>query len=153
MLRLVWHTILYRVSRDNHELKLQIERPTLTEDLCDKLSKVKDEAYKPVVIKGANADIFNHDLLHVIGYELSDYRPLHDFYVKAGNRRAACITASEVYSYGTVEELDSLIAEYGDLPEAGELAITRYNRIRYKEQVPMGEKLAYLQAAQKRWYS
>ncbi len=151
VLRLIWHTVLYRVSSRNPDLELKVDRPQLTDDLCKKLVQVKDEAYDPVVIKGADAGIFNHDLLHVVGYELDDYRLLHEYYKKAGNRRAACITASEVFSYASVEELDSLIAEYQDLPESGELAIRRYQRIAYKKDVPMADKLAYLQEAQKRW--
>ena len=153
VLRLVWQTVLYKVSSSNAELEMKIERPQLTDDLCGKLAQIKDEAYKPLVIKGADAGIFDNDLLHVIGYELYDYRMLHDYYVKAGNRRAACITASEVYEYSSLDVLDSLITEYADLPEAGELAIARYNRIKYKEEVPMGDKLAWLQEAQKRWPS
>lgn len=153
VLRLVWQTVLYKVSSGNIGLEMNIERPKLTDGLCAKLSKIKDEAYSPLVIRGADAAIFDHDLLHVIGYELSDYRNLHDFYVKAGNRRAACITASEVYGFSPIAEIDSLIAEYGDLPEAGELAIVRYHRIRYNDEIPMGDKLAWLQEAQKRWRS
>ena len=153
VLRLVWQTVLYKVSSSNAELDMKVERPQLTDDLCGKLAQIKDEAYQPLVIKGADAGIFDNDLLHVIGYELYDYRILHDYYVKAGNRRAACITASEVYEYSSLEVLDSLIAEYADLPEAGELAIARFNRIKYKEEVPMGDKLAWLQKAQKRWPS
>ena len=151
VLRLIWQTVLYRVSSRNPDLELKVDRPQLTDDLCIKLARIKDEAYDPVVIKGADAGIFNHDLLHVVGYELDDYRLLHEYYKRVGNRRAACITASEVYSYASVEELDSLIAEYQDLPESGELAIRRYQRIKYNKEVPMGDKLAYLQEAQKRW--
>ena len=153
VLKMVWQTVLYKVSQENSSLYMNVERPKLTDELCLKLSRIKDEAYAPMVIKGADADIFNHDLLHVIGYELDDYRTLHKFYDKAGNRRAACITASEVYDYAKVEEIDSVIKVYEDLPEAGELAIARYNRIRYNKDVPMGEKLAYLQMAQKKWAS
>jgi hypothetical protein len=151
VLKLVWQTVLYKVSQDNRSLAMRAERPKLTDDLCAKLARIKDEAYSPLVIKGADADIFNHDLLHVIGYELDEYRILHKYYDQSGNRRAACITASEVYDYSSVEEIDSVIKVYEDLPEAGELAIVRYNRIRYKQEVPMGEKLAFLREAQKKW--
>ena len=153
VLKIVWQTVLYKVSQTNSALYLDVMRPKLTDDLCRKLSRIKDEAYSPIVIKGADADIFNHDLLHVIGYELDDYRTLHQFYDKTGNRRAACIAASEVYDYSKVEEIDSVIKVYEDLPEAAELAIVRYNRIRYNQNVPMGEKLAYLREAQKKWHS
>ena len=153
VLRIVWQTVLYKVSQSNSDLEMKVERPELTDALCEKLSKVKDSDYSPIVIKGADAGIFNNDLLHVIGYHLYDYRKLHDFYVKTGNRRAACIMASEVYDYSSIAEIDSVIKAYEDLPEAGELAIVRYHRIRYKDEVPMGEKLAWLREAQKRWHS
>ena len=70
VLRLVWQTVLYKVSSGNAELEMNIERPKLTDGLCAKLSRIKDEAYSPLVIRGADAAIFDHDLLHVIGYEL-----------------------------------------------------------------------------------
>lgn len=50
VLRLVWQTVLYKVSSGNIGLEMNIERPKLTDGLCAKLSKIEDEAYSPLVI-------------------------------------------------------------------------------------------------------
>ena len=43
ILRLVYQTVLYRVGNRYSYLHLQDKRPELTEDLCDKLAKVKED--------------------------------------------------------------------------------------------------------------
>ena len=72
---------------------------------------------------------------HVIGFETQAYREMHNFYTDQGNRAAACVTASYIVlqerqenygNKGNLARIDSLISEYADLQEAGELAIERY---------------------------
>ena len=129
VLKTVYQTVLYRVGQQNSMQELKVEAPELTPELCEQLAQVKDKAYEPFVIKGVDAAIFDNDLLSVVGYELDrDFRNIHAYYDKVGNRRAACITACQVYEYASPEELDSVIKVYEDLPEAGELAMLRYNR-------------------------
>ena len=151
VLKTVYQTVLYRVGQQNRMLELGIEAPELTPELCEQLAKVKDKTYDPFVLKGVNADIFDNDLLSVVGYELDrDFKNIHAYYNKVGNRRAACITAREVYEYATAEELDSVIKVYEDLPEAGELAMLRYQKISYLEK---GARLAYIHEAMGKWSS
>ena len=153
VLKTVYQTVLHRIYSQNSSLVMTVKAPELTPDLCERLAKVKDAAYNPFVIKGADADIFNHDLLHVVGYELdylNGFREMHDYYKKVGNRRAACMTAVNVYRYASKEELDSVIHEYEDLSECGELALERYRDIGYDQK---GEKLAYIQEAISKWGS
>ena len=153
VLRTVYQTVLHRVYSRNGSLEMSIDAPVLTPELCERLAKVKDVAYSPFVIKGNDAGIFDHDLLHVVGYELDDsksYREMYDYYKKTGNRRAACITAVSVYHYASKEELDAVIKEYEDLPEAGELAMLRYRAIGYDQKA---EKLVYIQEALGKWGS
>lgn len=151
VLQTVYHTVLYHIFQRNGDLGMSIDMPVLTSELCERLGQVKDAAYSPFVIKGVDAGIFNNDLLHVVGYDLdasSCYEAMHDYYNKVGNRRAACMTASKVYRFGSVEELDSVIRRYEDLPEVGELALVRYRDFSYDQKA---EKLAYIEEALGRW--
>ena len=149
VLRTVWQTVLYRVCSRNYSLGMQVERPKLTEELCGKLAKVKDKTYAPFVIHGADASIFDNDLLHVIGYELDyEYDTLYDYYKKVGNRRAACIVAAQARRYASKEDLDALIREYEDLPEVGELVMVRYHQIAYNAK---DEKYDYIREALDKW--
>ena len=150
ILRLVYQTVLYRVGNRYSYLHLQDKRPELTEALCDQLAKVKEDEYVPFVVKGSDSELFNHDLLSIIGFELSEQDMLYDYYVKTGNRRAACIVASRYFQYSKKEKLDSLLQEYGDLPEAGELAIARYDRM---YSAPVEEKITFLRETLRKWGS
>lgn len=111
------------------------------------LAKEKTSRYKPLISTEADSRIFNDDLLHVIGMEAGRYRELQQYYDRAGNRSAACLSAS-LYSYYNKKELDSLINVYGDLPEAGELAKQRYGKM-YNENAET--KLDYINEALLRW--
>ena len=149
VLKTVYQTVLYRVVQSNRMQELEVEAPELTPELCEQLAQVKDKAYEPFVIKGVDAAIFDNDLLSVVGYELDrDFKNIHAYYDKVGNRRAACITACQVYEYASSEELDSVIKVYEDLPEAGELAMLRYNKIPYTEK---GARLDYIHEAIGKW--
>ena len=151
VLKTVYQTVLYRVYNNNRELEVTPVQPKLTEELCSQLAQVKDETYDPFVIEGVDSKIFDHDMLSVIGYELDDYEPLYNYYRKSGNRQAACVTAAEVYEWDT-EKLDSLMEVYGDLPEAGELAISRYYAsYRSMPDKENGNKIRFIDMALRKW--
>ena len=154
VLKTVWQTVLYRLADSNPSLEMKVEKPVLTDELCQKLSRVKDDTYTPFVSVGFDSRIFLHDMLSVVGYELGEYQILHDFYTKAGNRRAACVTAAEAYREAPLEQIDSLIACYGDLQEAGELAIVKYHHLAKTlgdSDADVAAKVDYLQKALNRW--
>ena len=150
VLRLVYQTVLYRVISDNRDLEMQAKRPELTPKLCEQLAQVKESVYEPFVQKGADSHYFNNDLLSVVGYELDDLQPLYDYYTKTGNRQAACLVVARLKRYTSIEEIDSLIQEYRDLKECGELAINRYDRM-YGQ--PVAERIAYIHEALQQWGS
>ena len=150
VLKTVYQTVLYCVNNKNSSLGLNVKKPELTDALCQKLAAVKDETYRPFVITGFNAEIFDNDLLNIIGRELGELRPLYDYYVQTGNRRAACIIASKTFAYQSIEKLDELIRLYQDLPEAGELAMVRFDRM---YTATAGEKVAYIHEALDKWGS
>lgn len=116
----------------------------------------------------ANSGIFNNDLLSVIGYKAGAYGLLNKYYDKAGNRRAALLTALEMveddfkkaqrYTYSRpaatdsyVQRLDSLIAVYGDLAECGEAAMEKYLYLNGSDNFTDGQKAEMLTSSMKRW--
>ena len=137
--RAVYQTVVWRICNENPRLEKTVEKTVLTPELCQRLAAVKAADYEPLTKKGADSRWFDDDLLSVIGYEQGDFDALHQYYEQAGNRRAAMITALESLTRQRpagdyklsesqyLKQLDSLISVYGDLEEAGEVAIERYN--------------------------
>ncbi len=130
------------------------------------LALQKSVKYNPIIVKGRTGYLYNNDLLHVIGYESENYKLIHDYYVKVGNRRSACISAQDMlsneYEKASWNEkdakrskiltaIDSCIQVYQDLPEAGELAIAHFDLIRTDEKVSAKEKIEYIDYALKKW--
>ena len=153
VLKVIYQTVLYRICQDNSALQMTVDKPELTPALCGQLARVKDKDYAPFVVRGVDAGVFDNDLLSVVGYELEEYEALHDYYVKAGNRRAACITAAQVYRYASAEEIDSLFETYGDLPEAGEIAIEHYWNVGGYDDDRTARRYNYIQDVLARWGS
>lgn len=124
------------------------------------LASTKSIGYEPLVKQGIDGKIFQHDLLHVIGFETQAYREMHNFYTDQGNRAAACVTASYIAlqerqenygNKGNLARIDSLISEYADLQEAGELAIERYQAMCALPETTAKEKVEYIDYALGRW--
>lgn len=147
---------------DKEEKMAEYKRKALANP--EALAKAKATDYIPMVTEGTDSRIFNNDLLSLIGYKMKAYDLLTNFYKKAGNRRAVMQTALDGikaemdsrYSASTLDinkhiaKLDSLIKEYGDLPECGAVAIERYSCMKKKITEP-SEMAQWLKAAGKRW--
>jgi hypothetical protein len=146
----------WKIHSDNYRMKALLHP--------DLLAQTKAEAYDPFVVKGKHSVMFDDDLLSVVGIELNAWRQLADYYQKAGKRQAACYTSlrmliaerenvgTEVYAKSKfIKSLDSLIAVYGDLSEAGEIAMERYNYMAEKTDATRAEKAAWLQESIRRW--
>ena len=148
---------------DAPRLRKEYSRKALADPAL--LASVRTTGYEPFVRIGVDSGIFNNDLLSVIGYRLKDYALLNAWYDKAGNRRAALLTALEkvinCYRENPVKKrargnrylasLDSLIAVYGDLPECGEVALEKYAYMCGCSDVTAGEKAEYISSASARW--
>ena len=127
------------------------------------LAKNSADDYQPLAAKGIDSGIFNNDLLHAVAIDTRNFSVLHKYYSDKNNRPAACISAAlllqnspnsnEVYSRKskTLQRIDSLITEYKDLLEAGELAITRYQYIQNLEDVEVEDKIQYIDYALSHW--
>ena len=170
VLKTVYQTVLWRVWLQNPrlseadeegEVREKPDKPVLTPELCEQLAQVKDESYEPFVVQGVDSKVFGHDLLSIVGQELGDYQALHDYYEKVGNRSAACLMALEVVKpsegedkKAQVERLDSLLELYGDLSEAGEVAIERYQVMdRKNDTFTTEEKINFIHQALDKWGS
>ena len=130
----------------------------------DALAQSKDESYEPIAVRGRNANIFNNDMLSVIGFAVEDYKTLYEYYNQTGNRRATCIAALKwVLKTGKGHEsrelkksyfrvqLDSLIHLFSDIDVAGEVAVERYNYMSSCEDVTVEDRIHYIHYALSRW--
>ena len=167
-LRSVYATVLYRIYKDNPSLSDDYQEKceeyrTIALSSPDALARVKSVTYAPFVEEGKDSYIYEDDLLHVVGRELEAWQWLHDYYEKTGNRRASCLTALSVLEQGKgsgmeklseskyIRQLDSLINKYGDLDEAGEVALERYSYMEGYTDATAAEKIAYLDMAIEKW--
>jgi len=151
VLKTVYQTVLYKVYTRNPQLEVTSVRPDLTEEICHQLAQVKDDTYNPFVVEGVDSKLFNNDMLIVIGKELEEYEPLYAYYSKAGNRQAACLMAAKAYQWDA-KKLDSLMTVYGDLPEAGDLAIAYYKAaLIQKPDEENVEKVRFIDMALRKW--
>ena len=162
----VYTAVLKQIYDDNSQLEPTEEYAVMLDaETCQRLAAVKAADYKPLTIDGKDSRWFGDDMLSVVGYELNDYRPLHAYYNKVGNRLATLMTALEIARqerpYGEVkltnapylQTLDSLIAAYGDLPEVAEVALERYRYMDNFTNATAEEKWDYTEEALRRWGS
>ncbi len=127
------------------------------------LASTKAGSYEPLVAEGANSSVFGDDLLHVLAMEAEAYDLMSDYYQKAGNRPAACISAYYKTQKDRMDDvrlvkkskylatIDSLINVYKDLPEAGELAIEHFNYLDGATDASAKEKVEYIDYALVNW--
>ena len=179
VLAAVWQSVLGRVYKeksnsfgyrsgaddpDRAEYKtLSVDYYAMSMEPKEQLSHQSAKGYEPALVEGADSHIFGGDLLHVLGMEAEDYQTLHDWYLAHGNRQAACICAyyltqkdrsadvNEVRKSHYLQTIDSLINEYQDLKECGELAIERYQFMDQAEDVTAEEKMNYINYALQHW--
>ena len=113
VLRMVYQTVLYQISNENSQLKLDVKKPELTPEMCQLLAKTKDKSYGPFVVMGVDAALFNKDMLSVIGSELGYYEQLRDYYNEAGNQKAVDILDAylAVKSYHAAGRSHSLLRQ------------------------------------------
>jgi len=167
-LKAVYYAVLGKIFKSNSSLddnwrsmandyfRKAMEHPA-------ELAAVKDDVYKPFVVKTKDSRIYDEDLLSLIGHETRQYQPMYDYYMTTGNRRAQLM--SKLYLLQTEEpegsmplkdcayvgRLDSLANAYADLPECGEVAIVRYMFMDSQTDATAAQKEAYIDEAISRW--
>lgn len=130
------------------------------------LAQTKSTTYEPLVLQGMDATSFNHDLLHVIGFEVNTkeaYQKMADYYKKVGNRGAACLCEYQLTQLDRkadvklvkkskyLQTIDSLIHVYRDIPEAGELAVEHFRFMEGAIDAKPADKLNYINYALNHW--
>ena len=138
-----------------------LENPSL-------LAQVKSTTYEPLVLQGMDGTSFNHDLLHVIGFEVNTaeaYQKMATYYKKVGNRGAACLCEYQLTQLDRkadiklvkkskyLQTIDSLIHVYKDIPEAGELAVEHFRFLEGATDAKAADKLNYINYALSHWGS
>lgn len=179
VLAAVWQSVLGRIYKDKangNGYRFGADDPNKAEykllsadyyrksvEPVEQLAKQSAKGYEPALVEGADSHIFGGDLLHVLGFEAEEYQLLNNWYQNHENRRAACICAyyqtqkdrfadvNEVRKSKYLQTIDSLIAEYEDLKECGELAIERYNFMDQAEDATAEEKMNYINYALQHW--
>lgn len=179
VLAAVWQSVLGRIYKDKangNGYRFGADDPNKAEykllsadyyrksmEPVEQLAKQSAKGYEPALVEGTDSHIFGGDLLHVLGFEAEEYQLLNNWYQTHENRRAACICAyyqtqkdrfadvNEVRKSKYLQTIDSLIAEYEDLKECGELAIERYNFMDQAEDATAEEKMNYINYALQHW--
>ena len=170
-LEAVYHCVLgyiydnnRRLDEDRHQ---EIAREYYVKALAPpaELAAVKATDYEPFVIKGQDSRYFGDDLLSLIGWQARRFDILRDYYRQAGNRRATLLASDELLSLEEptemeplnksrhIQRLDSLINEYQDLPECGEVAMSRYDYMDSQTDATAEQKWQYINMALERWGS
>ena len=167
-LRAIYQTILGRIYRRSSQLgKDDAARSEAYFDAAlrdpDRLARCSAGDYTPTIVQGADSKIFNNDLLHVIGLGAGRIQTLYDYYSTHGNRAAACICATEIIRKEGIYDMrmqrkihllhrvDSLLNAYQGVPEAGELAVLRYDLMHSIPQTTDKERVDYLRSALNKW--
>lgn len=155
------------VIADDWKPKLQNYK-TMAMTNVEALAKAKAYDYKPLVLEGYNASVFDNDLLSVIGYETKQFDAMGKYYEKTGNRRAACIaklyglkeanesgksrrTSYTINKSPYIYSLDSLINAYKDLDVAGEAAIERYYAMNGCKDQKVEKQITYIHYILENW--
>ena len=151
-LKAVYDVALSKIYADNHELAdnwdvIRADYKRMAMAHPEVLAQTNAGNFEPFIIKEKDSDYFGHDLLSVVGMELNEWQWLADYYQQAGQRKAACLAVS--YTADNIQRTDSLLQLYGDLQEAGELAIRRYELM--GSQYSAAEINSWLEQSLQRW--
>jgi hypothetical protein len=162
VLSMVYSSVLGHLYAENRSLgddRQAVSRSYFERSLSQPALLAERQArdYVPLVKMGKDSRVFGNDLLSVLCYEAGNMSLLHDYYEKSGNRAAAMITALELAKTTTNtkrkgEQLDSLMALYGDLDACGEVAIARYE-LMDDVIAPAEKRIAYIDQVLEKWGS
>jgi len=131
------------------------------------LAQARATDLEPFVVKGRDSQVFDHDLLSLLGYQCEAYETMHNYYKTTSNRAATVLTAVEMLKKKAEEsgqihsrtlkksryaaQLDSLINLYSDLKACGEVAVKRYYVMADCADVKDADKVNYINWALSRW--
>lgn len=160
VLSAIYNSVLGEVYRNNRQLTMESDvsasdffKKSLENPELLAAQKVKD--FDPLFEIGEDSKWFDYDLLHVLGYNASEFQLLHDYYDTHGNRNAACLTAavlarreaSAIGAKATIARVDSLMNVYADTEVVGELAIIKYEQMGNLTKYSTEDKIRYIDEA------
>lgn len=170
-LQAVYYTVIGKIYRKNTS-QLSEDWQAISDDYYrraiahpEALAAVKADSYEPFVLKGKDSQLYDNDLLSLIGQETFQYAPLHEYYLTTQNRRAQLLSGLDLLSMDEpdnptkgakkvyLHRLDSLAQVYADLPECGEVALERYEYMNRETDATAEQKIAYIDEALSRWGS
>ncbi len=167
VLKALYDAVLYDVLKNNRFLESEYKPSKPLEGADDAflqtLQRTPVTDVAPLVSVGTLARYVGNDMLGVIGYETDDFKSLHDFFVRHGNREGALLCQLEMLKQTRKEkryagsrykmQLDSLEQCYGDLDLCGAVAEERLHFMSYCSDVTVKEKIDTIHSALKRWKS
>lgn len=163
VLAAVYYSVLGRIYKDN--VALGDDHETMSKEFYRKslenpslLSSATADGLGKIVEKGADSRIFGNDMLSLLCMEAGDYKTLCGRYGRASDRTAAMMSAYMLannghYRWGdaSIASLDSLINIYSDLPECGELAMARYDKMERYDKFTAKDRFEYIEYALGKW--
>ena len=148
----IFNLALYKSSRT---LKLNDDSQYLKEAFADMdiLANTKTDDWSMVVNKQDASEVFNHDMLSLMGLSGSLQKKLYNYYKEHGNRRACAYLARYNDVYNSMDNLSQYVEEYKDLPEGAHLAKMHYDYCMHlnEKEMSAADKYALLQTYRKQW--
>lgn len=164
----LYHCVLGRIYRENPSLgsdhimrSKAFFKASMSEPKA--LAAFRASKLDPFVEVRYASKYFDHDLLSIIGSEAGDFEAMHHYYLNAGQRQAAFLSALEIFrnhrptsEHETnkshyLQSIDSLIQVYGDLRVCGEAAIEHYNFMVNCSDVTEKDKIDYIHYSLNKW--
>ncbi len=144
------------ISRGFHSLQIKngkTSKDYLEEAFADMdiLANTKTDDWTMIIKEGAGSEIFNRDILSLIGIEAYEHERLFNYYKEHGNRRACAYLAQNWNVNKGTQNLPKYIEEYKDLPEGALLAKQYYQYCKGNSNISAAERYQLLQTYRKQW--
>ena len=151
----IYNTVLAKACNDSARFSRALQHP-------DVLARHTTEAYQLLIAEGKDDEVWQHDMLSIIGHEANRHQLLYDYYLQHGNRRAACLelcmladginSDNDEHSLTHKRQLlQQAMHDFSDLSEAGYAARLYYSTIRDDGDIADATRYAFLSDAISRW--
>lgn len=117
----------------------------------DVLANTTTDDWNIIISEGSGSEIFNRDILSLMGIEAYQQERLFNYYKEHGNRRACAYLAQNWNVNKGNQNLPTYIEEYKDLPEGALLAKQYYQYCKGNSNISAAERYLLLQTYRKQW--
>ncbi len=144
------------IYRGYHSLHFRIAKTAdyyLEEAFADMdiLANTKTDDWTMIIKEGSGSEIFNRDILSLMGIEAYQQERLYNYYKAKGNRRACAYLAQNWDVNKGNQNLPGFIEEYKNLPEGALLAKQYYQYCKNNSNMKPAERYQLLQTYRKQW--